>query len=721
MIKEKIVEGGDVLLFEKAQQLLESHFGYSSFRNGQERAIQSVLAGENTICVMPTGGGKSICYQIPALVLPGTTIVISPLISLMKDQVDALVQVGIPATFINSSLNYNEANQRIWEAKQGMYKLLYIAPERLESREFIEDLKQLDIPLVAVDEAHCISQWGHDFRPSYRHIQQMVRILPQKPNVIALTATATPRVREDICETLDIEEENSIITGFERENLTFAVIKGQDRLHFVRDYLKKNEKEAGIIYAATRKNVDQLYERLKKENINVARYHAGMGDAERISEQDRFLKDEASVMVATSAFGMGIDKSNIRYVLHFQLPKNMESYYQEAGRAGRDGLESECILLYSSQDVQVQRFLIDQSSDRTRMTQELGKLQQMVDYCHTENCLQEFILKYFGETETETCGRCGNCLDSRSSNDVTKEAQMVMSCVIRMGQRFGKILTAQVLTGSKNKKVTEMGFDKLTTYGIMKEKGSKEVSDFIEFLISQELIAIEQGQFPTIYVSPKGKEVLLGNEQVHRRETVKVKEISKDDPLFETLREVRRAIAETEKVPPFVIFSDAALKDMCARLPKTSEEFLTVSGVGEHKLKKYGLQFIQAIRLFCDAHPERQPDQLQAAAPKKAAKKAVGDSHLETFQLHQQTLSVEEIAQKRELTLSTVENHLIQCAQQGMEVDFNRLIPAEYIPLLQKAVEEVGRDRLKPIKEQLPEEVSYFMIKSYLYFLSKRK
>ncbi|MFS0779356.1 DNA helicase RecQ [Neobacillus sp. 3P2-tot-E-2] len=709
------------MLFEKAQQLLESHFGYSSFRNGQELAIQSVLAGENTICVMPTGGGKSICYQIPALVLPGTTIVISPLISLMKDQVDALVQVGIPATFINSSLNYNEANQRIWEAKQGMYKLLYVAPERLESREFIEDLKQMDIPLVAVDEAHCISQWGHDFRPSYRHIQQMVRSLPQKPNVIALTATATPRVREDICETLDIEEENSIITGFERENLSFTVIKGQDRLHFIKDYLKKNEKEAGIIYAATRKNVDQLYERLKKENTNVARYHAGMGDAERMSEQDRFLKDEASVMVATSAFGMGIDKSNIRYVLHFQLPKNMESYYQEAGRAGRDGLESECILLYSSQDVQVQRFLIDQSSDRTRMTQELEKLQQMVDYCHTENCLQEFILKYFGETETETCGRCGNCLDSRSSHDVTKEAQMVMSCVIRMGQRFGKTLTAQVLTGSKNKKVTEMGFDKLTTYGIMKEKGSKEVSDFIEFLISQELIAIEQGQFPTIYVSPKGKDVLLGKEQVHRRETVKVREISKDDPLFETLREVRRAIAETEKVPPFVIFSDAALKDMCARLPRTNEEFLNVSGVGELKLKKYGLNFIQAIRSFCEAHPDRQSEQIPTAAPKKPAKKSIGDSHLETFQLHQQNLSVEQIAEKRELALSTVENHLIQCAQQGMSVDFTRLIPAEYLQLLEKVVEEVGRDRLKPIKDQLPEEVSYFMIKGYLYFLSKNK
>ncbi|MEH6994832.1 DNA helicase RecQ [Neobacillus drentensis] len=710
------------MLFEKAQRLLESHFGYSSFRNGQERAIQSVLAGENTICVMPTGGGKSICFQIPALVLPGTTIVISPLISLMKDQVDALVQVGIPATFINSSLSYNEANERIREAKHGRYKLLYIAPERLESHEFIEDLKQMDIPLVAVDEAHCISQWGHDFRPSYRHIKQMVYSLPQKPNVLALTATATPRVREDICETLDIDEENSIITGFERENLSFAVIKGQDRLHFLRDYIKKNEKEAGIIYAATRKNVDQLYERLKKENINVARYHAGMGDTERIREQDRFLKDEASVMVATSAFGMGIDKSNIRYVLHFQLPKNMESYYQEAGRAGRDGLESECILLYSSQDVQVQRFLIDQSSDRTRINQELEKLQQMVDYCHTENCLQEFILKYFGEIETEVCGRCGNCLDSRTSIDVTKEAQMVMSCMIRMGQRFGKTLTAQVLTGSKNKKVTEMGFDKLTTYGIMKEKGSKEVSDFIEFLISQELIAIEQGQFPTLYVSPKGKDILLGKEKVYRRETVKVREISKDDPLFETLREVRRAIAERENVPPFVIFSDAALKDMCAKLPRTSEDFLGVSGVGELKLQKYGLEFIQAIRQFCEAHPERQAEKVQAVAPKKATKKAIiGDSHLETLQLHQQNLSIEQIAEKRELALSTVESHLIQCAQQGMEVDFSKLIPAEYIPMLQKAVEEAGRSRLKPIKDLLPEEVSYFMVKSYLYFLSKNK
>ncbi|MFJ5716130.1 DNA helicase RecQ [Neobacillus sp. NPDC093127] len=708
-------------MFEKALPLLESHFGYEAFRKGQEQAIRSVLTGENTICVMPTGGGKSICYQIPALILPGTTIVISPLISLMKDQVDALIQVGIPAAFINSSLTYNEANERIRAAKQGKYKLLYIAPERLESYEFLEDLNQMEIPLVAVDEAHCISQWGHDFRPSYRHIQQMIHNLPKRPNVLALTATATPRVRADICQLLNIDENNTIITGFERENLSFSVIKGQDRVKYLQAYLKKNEKEAGIIYAATRKNVDQLYERLRKENINVARYHAGMGDVDRAREQERFLEDKASVMVATSAFGMGIDKSNIRYVLHFQMPKNMESYYQEAGRAGRDGLESECILLYSPQDVQVQRFLIDQSSDRGRITQELEKLQQMVDYCHTESCLQEFILKYFGETETDTCGRCGNCLDSRTSIDVTKEAQMVMSCVIRMGQRFGKNITAQVLTGSKNKKVTEMGFNRLTTYGIMKDQGAKDVSDFIEFLISQELIAIEQGQFPTIYVSPKGKDILLGHEPVYRREAVKVKEVSKNDPLFEELREVRKSIAETEKVPPFVIFSDAALKDMCAKLPKTNEEFLQVSGVGEHKLQKYGLEFIQAIRTYLDAHPDYQSEiQAEPKVPKKLAK-AVGDSHLETLELHQNGLSINEIAEKRELAISTVESHLLQCAQQGLTVDFIRMIPSEYIPLLEKAVEEAGRNRLKPIKELLPEEVSYFMIKAYVYYLSKNK
>ncbi|MDE3837804.1 DNA helicase RecQ [Bacillus methanolicus] len=708
-------------MFEKAQQFLQQYFGYSLFRKGQEQAIRYVLEGKNSLCVMPTGGGKSMCYQIPALVLPGTTIVVSPLISLMKDQVDALLQLGIPATFINSSISLREANERMMEAKHGRYKLLYIAPERLESREFMEDLQGMKIPLVAVDEAHCISQWGHDFRPSYRHIRRMVDNLQEKPIVLALTATATPKVRDDICESLEIDGNNTVMTGFERENLSFSVIKGQDRLLFLKDFLKKNHKESGIIYAATRKMVDQLYERLKKENINVGRYHAGMSDMDRMREQEQFLEDKTTVMVATSAFGMGIDKSNIRYVIHFQLPKNMESYYQEAGRAGRDGLAGECIVLYSPQDVQVQRFLIEQSSERNRISQELEKLQLMVDYCHTENCLQAYILQYFGERETKSCGRCGNCTDSRASVDVTKEAQMVLSCIVRMGQKFGKTMTAQVLTGSKNKKITELGFHNLSTYGIMKEKSAKEVSDFIEFLISQDLIAVQHGSFPTIYVTEKGRDVLLEKQTVSRKQAVQSRHVSKDDILFDCLRTVRRSIAESENVPPFVIFSDATLKDMCVKLPQSSEEFLQVNGVGENKLKKYGEAFISAIIAYCEEHPERMQERSAESFLKKPSKKAERDSHLVTYEMFQNGFTLKEISKKRELALSTVENHLLHCAEQGLDVDLGSLIPAEFLPLIKQAVKEAGSGKLKPIKELLPEEITYFMIKAFLFLNRKRE
>jgi ATP-dependent DNA helicase RecQ len=592
------VTGGYKSLITNATTVLRDYFGYDSFRTGQEKVISNVLSGKDTLCVMPTGGGKSICYQVPALVMEGTVLVISPLISLMKDQVDALHEVGIAAAFINSSLSTEEYRETMDRAERGEYRLLYVAPERLDSTAFTNRLRSIYVPMIAIDEAHCISQWGHDFRPSYRNIRSIISIFDEKPIVLALTATATPDVREDICRQLDITEANTVMTGFERSNLTFSVIKGQDRDKFVKEYVKKNDGEAGIIYAATRKAVDSVYEMLRKSGVAVAKYHAGLSDVERQLEQDRFLMDEATVMVATNAFGMGIDKSNIRYVIHYQMPKNMESYYQEAGRAGRDGLDSDCTLLFSSQDVHTQRFLIDQSQDESRIPAELEKLQSMIDFCHTETCLQKFIITYFGEKDVAACRRCANCTDTRESSDVTVDVQKVLSCVIRMGQRFGKTMIAQVLTGSRNKKVLEFGFDKLTTYGLMKGRNTKEISDFIEFIISENCLSVENGQFPIIYVSERGKDVLTGKVKIYRKVSVVTKQITNDDPLFEQLRALRLNLAQEAGVPPFVVFSDKTLRDMAARMPVTDEEFLEVNGVGLSKLERYGEAFMNEIKSY---------------------------------------------------------------------------------------------------------------------------
>ncbi len=586
------------MTIDKELQILTTYFGYSSFRTGQEQVIRNVMNQNDTLCVMPTGGGKSICYQVPALTMEGTVLVISPLISLMKDQVDALHQAGVAAAYINSSLSANEYTETMQRAALGEYKLLYVAPERLDSTTFMNQLGQMQIPMIAIDEAHCISQWGHDFRPSYRNISRIISLFEKKPVVLALTATATPTVRKDICNQLGIHDDNTVMTGFERANLTFSVVKGQNREKFVKEYVKKNDGEAGIIYAATRKAVDSIHDLLLKNGVGVAKYHAGLSDNERQAEQNRFLNDEAVVMVATNAFGMGIDKSNIRYVIHYQMPKNMESYYQEAGRAGRDGLDSACTLLFSSQDVQTQRFLIDQSLDSGRIPAELEKLQSMIDYCHTETCLQKFIITYFGETDVAECGQCGNCTDTRESSDVTEDVQKVLSCVIRMGQKFGKTMIAQVLTGSRNKKVLDFGFNKLSTYGIMKNRNAKDISDFIEFIISENCLTVENGQYPIIHVSERGKEVLLGNVMIQRKGTVVLKQLTKDDPLFEQLRALRRKLAQEAGVPPFVVFSDKTLQDMAARKPKTEEDFLEVIGVGQAKLEKFGEAFMREIETF---------------------------------------------------------------------------------------------------------------------------
>ncbi|WP_110114757.1 DNA helicase RecQ [Bacillus sp. CGMCC 1.16541] len=707
--------------FEQAVQHLQSYFGYESFRGGQEETIRQVLNGENVACIMPTGGGKSLCYQIPALILPGTTLVISPLISLMKDQVDALHQVGISATFINSSLTATEVNERLDEVKMGEYELLYVAPERLESPAFLEQLRYLPIPLVAIDEAHCISQWGHDFRPSYLRIHQMINQLEYQPTVVALTATATPQVREDICRSLNIDEKNTVITGFERKNLSFSVVKGEDRLAYINRYIKQNEQEAGIIYAATRKEVDHLYEHLRQNGVSVGRYHAGMNDQSRATEQEQFLQDDVQVMVATSAFGMGIDKSNIRYVIHYQLPKNMESYYQEAGRAGRDGLDSECIVLYSPQDIRVQRYLIEQTTfHQERQMNDLEKLQQMVNYCHTEGCLQAFILQYFGDENPQSCGRCGNCTDDRTAVDVTIDTQKVLSCMIRMGERFGKTMIAQVLTGSKNKKIQELNFTTLSTYGVMKEQSVKDVSQFIEYLISEQYIAVGQGQFPTLTVTNRGRDVLLGNEKVMRKEQVQIKQLVRDDELFEYLRSLRKEIASEEGVPPFVVFSDESLRDMSAKLPQTNEAFLSVKGVGERKQEQYGERFIAAIHQFCLENPERERQvEVVETAPKK--KKTTSDelSHEVTYQMViEEGIVIEEVAKQRGLSQQTIENHLIRCYQEGKEFDWNRFVPPHYEQLIEDVISQMEDDKLKPIKEALPDEVSYFMIRSVL---AKRK
>ena len=583
-------------MIQQAQQVLKQYFGYEHFRIGQQQVIENVLNGRDTLCVMPTGGGKSLCYQVPALCVEGTTVVISPLISLMKDQVDLLHSNGIQAAYINSSLTYSQIDETMANVRNGNVKLLYIAPERLENEMFRNELSQLNVPLIAIDEAHCISQWGHDFRPSYRTISSLVSLWTKKPTVIALTATATPTVSEDICTLLHISENDSFITGFSRDNLSFKVLIGENREQYIKKYVKNNPNEVGIIYAATRKSVEAVYELLLKSGVRAAKYHGGMGEADRTQEQNRFLQDEVQVMVATNAFGMGINKTNVRFVIHYQMPRNMESYYQEAGRAGRDGLPSECILLYSSSDEQTQRFLIDQAQDRSRIPLELEKLQSMVDYCHTETCLQSYIVQYFGETQVKECGQCSNCIDARPKMDVTEDAQKVLSCVARMGQKFGKTITAQVLSGSRNKKIE--GFRHLTTFGILKSMTAKEISSFIEFLISEKVLLVQPGQFPTIYISDDGKAVLLGKKQVLRRTKLEVTTVKQDDPLFEHLRAVRKELAEQEGVPPFVVFSDKTLKDMCEKKPTDEQMFLEVSGVGQNKLERYGSRFLAAISEF---------------------------------------------------------------------------------------------------------------------------
>lgn len=578
--------------------LLKQYFGYDEFRPGQKEIIQKVIDQENVLGIMPTGSGKSICYQLPALLLDGLTVVVSPLISLMKDQVDAANQLGIPATFINSSLDGYETARRFQEIDRQQYRLLYIAPERFIMPDFIQAMKRWNVRMIAIDEAHCISQWGHDFRPSYLQMANQLDQLPNRPVIVALTATATVQVAADIKRLLKIPENNHIQTGFERENLRFQVIKDQKKEQYLIEYLKINKNQSGIIYAATRKEVDRLYHLLKKFDFSVGRYHGGLNENERTEMQEAFLYDRLQLIVATNAFGMGINKSNVRFVIHYQIPGSLEAYYQEAGRAGRDGLSSEAILLFSPQDIQVQKFFIQQSQrEEGQKQKEYEKLKAMTEYVYIESCLQQYILNYFGETSSP-CNRCGNCLDDREIVEVTTEAQMVLSCLKRMGENYGKQMLMKVLAGSKEQKLQALGFGHLSTYGLMKNQSQKETMQLIEYLISNGYLLTINGEYPVLKVTERGIQVLKGQESVYRKEPKKVQQLSDEetDTLFEVLRELRTDLASEADVPPYVVFSDSTLKEMSRIRPSSRLEMLQIKGVGQSKLDKYGEAFLSRIK-----------------------------------------------------------------------------------------------------------------------------
>ena len=601
---------------DRALQLLQTYFGYTSFRPAQEAPVESLLKNEDVVAIMPTGAGKSICFQIPALCKSGLTVVFSPLISLMKDQVDGLVDQNIPAALINSTLTQTEFNKTMYDVRSGNIKLLYIAPERLGSNFFCNVLRSMPISQVIVDEAHCISQWGHDFRPSYRLIGDWLASLPKRPVVGAFTATATKVVENDIKTLLGLDHANVYVTGFDRPNLSFSVVRTPKRMDYVVDYVRRHSHENGIIYCSTRKDVERVYDNLTRAGIQTGYYHAGLSDEMRKDMQNKYAFDQLQVMVATNAFGMGIDKSNVRYVLHYQMPRNMESYYQEAGRAGRDGAPAECILLYSGQDVRVHKYLIEQGHLEPQREQvELRKLQSMIDYCFCSTCLRKYMLAYFGDiVPWLECSNCSSCNTKGERVNVTKEAKAIFRAIIATEERYGASMISSIVRGERTDRITRAGLDALSVFGYLSDVGDKEIKGLIQQFVASGYLRSSMGKYPVLSVTAGAEEVLAGHKEVEEirqdvivpsRKTKKSASISRSEVprsgsggLFEHLRQHRKQLASQLSVPPYIIFPDTVLIDLANIRPKTLGEFGNIKGVGEAKLKKYGLSFLEAISQY---------------------------------------------------------------------------------------------------------------------------
>lgn len=618
--------------FRNKYSVLQDFFGHSQFRNGQEQIIDSILAGRDCLGVMPTGAGKSMCYQIPALMFDGITIVVSPLISLMKDQVNSLIQSGVRAAYLNSSLTAAQYEMAISNAARGMYKIIYVAPERLMTGSFLSLASSVKISMLAVDEAHCVSQWGQDFRPSYMKIPEFLGKLPYRPIVSAFTATATAEVKADIIKMLELRDPFTITTGFDRKNLYFGVSHPHDKYSEAVRIVEKYKDNCGIIYCSTRKNVESVCEKLCADGYNASRYHAGLSDEERRKNQDDFIFDRVQVMVATNAFGMGIDKSNVSYVIHYNMPKNIESYYQEAGRAGRDGNEAKCILLYSGQDVATNKFLINNSHDNPDLDddtlemirkRDLMRLKKMTDYCNTNGCLREFILGYFGEKQDKPCQNCSGCLGDFGETeevDVSVDCQKVLSCIYRLHQRnlsFGAGVIAQILKGSDSEKVKRFDLSTLSTYGIMKDSTQVYIRRLIAFLEADDYITqTSHGDFSVLTLTRRSAEILMDKKTITIRLPKKkpksetVTKIGRDEvttfdkELFGRLRAVRSKLATQASLPAYIILTDASLRDMCIKLPKTQTELLNISGVGKSKQERYGRYFVAEIQKYLKENPD---------------------------------------------------------------------------------------------------------------------